>query len=137
MQLRMKVVQGKPRGHCLVFPVGKFMFGRGPECDIRPNSDLISRQHCLLQVGTDSATIRDLGSRNGTLVNGLLLTREHTLAHGDTLQLGPLVLEVILEATPAPKNLTVADTAIAHQDDTALQETVLPAQLPEESAPVR
>src|ERR1022692_3464052 len=101
MQLRMKVVKGKPHGHCLQFPNGEFMFGRGPECDVRPNSDLVSRQHCLLQVTNEGALIRDLGSRNGTLINGELVVGERTLVHGDTLQLGPLVLEVILETASA------------------------------------
>src|SRR5437660_9991309 len=97
MHLRMKVVKGKPHGHCLQFPSGEFMFGRGPECDVRPNSDLVSRQHCLLHVTEDTATIRDLGSMNGTLVNGQLVSAARGLSHGDTLQIGPLVLEVILE----------------------------------------
>jgi pSer/pThr/pTyr-binding forkhead associated (FHA) protein len=97
MNLNLKVVRGKPRGHCLTFPNGEYMFGRGPECDVRPNSDLVSRQHCLLHVTDDAASIRDLGSVNGTLVNGQLVTGPRLLAHGDTLQIGPLVLEVILD----------------------------------------
>ena len=97
MHLRLKVVRGKPRGHCLSFPNGEYMFGRGPECDVRPNSDLVSRQHCLLHVTADTASIRDLGSVNGTLVNGQLVTAARPLVHGDTLQIGPLVLEVVLD----------------------------------------
>src|SRR2546426_1163782 len=100
MRLRLKVVRGKPRGHCLSFPNGEFMFGRGPECDVRPNSDLVSRQHCLLHITEDTASIRDLGSVNGTLVNGQLVTAARALDHGDTLQIGPLVLEVLLDAQP-------------------------------------
>ena len=122
MQLRMKVVQGKPRGHCLVFPVGKFMFGRGPECDVRPNSDLVSRQHCILEVSGDTAIIRDLGSRNGTLINGKLLTSECELTHGDTLQLGPLVLEVMLDPVGVGAGgVAVSDTTLLNQDDTQHQ----------------
>ena len=125
MQLRMKVVKGKPRGHCLVFPVGKFMFGRGPECDVRPNSDLISRQHCMLRVSETGASLRDLGSRNGTLVNGQLLTDERVLCHGDTIQLGPLVLEVVIDVGTTYGNTTLSDTALVNQDDTALNQPAL------------
>ena len=57
MQVRMKVIRGKPKGHFLMFPPGEFMFGRGPECDIRPNSDLVSRQHCILQI-TEAVEVR-------------------------------------------------------------------------------
>ena len=119
MHLRLKVVQGKPRGHCLSFPAGEFMFGRGPECDVRPNSDLVSRQHCLLKVTEEVAMIRDLGSRNGTLVNGKLVTAEQALGHGDTLQVGPLVLEVLLKPEPD----VAAETAEVNQADTASEQS--------------
>ena len=116
MQVRLKVVKGKPHGHCIVFPLGEFMFGRGPECDIRPNSDLISRQHCLLQVSSTVATLRDLGSRNGTLINGQLLLGERILANGDAVQLGSLVLEVILD--PKAMCASLVDTALGAQAGT-------------------
>jgi pSer/pThr/pTyr-binding forkhead associated (FHA) protein len=109
MHLRLKVVKGKPHGHCLTFPGGEFMFGRGPECDVRPNSDLVSRQHCILHVANDAITIRDLGSMNGTLVNGQLVIGARRLSHGDTLQIGPLVLEVLLDSPPDTLAL-MADT---------------------------
>jgi pSer/pThr/pTyr-binding forkhead associated (FHA) protein len=120
MQFRMKVVKGKPQGHFLSFPAGQFMFGRGPECDVRPNSDLISRQHCLLLITRETALIRDLGSRNGTLINGELVVGERPLVHGDTLQLGPLVLEVLLETGPEEEagSVSINDTALVNQDET-------------------
>jgi len=118
MQFRMKVVKGKPQGHCLAFPVGEFMFGRGPECDVRPNSDLVSRQHCLVQVSDLRAVIRDLGSRNGTLVNGQLVVGERELVHGDTVQIGPLVLEVLIEAVAGSVHFSLGETALVSQDET-------------------
>jgi pSer/pThr/pTyr-binding forkhead associated (FHA) protein len=123
MQLRLKVVHGKPQGHCLAFPHGEFMFGRGPECDIRPNSDLVSRQHCIVHVEEDGAVIRDLGSRNGTLVNGQLVQGERKLADGDTLQLGPLVLQVILDMEATGPS--VRDTAVVSPTDTAMEQPAL------------
>jgi pSer/pThr/pTyr-binding forkhead associated (FHA) protein len=63
---------------------------------VRPNSELISRQHCLLRIHGHDVHVRDLGSTNGTLVNGKLLLEECVLANGDTLQFGPLVLELVL-----------------------------------------
>src|SRR5262245_31101826 len=119
MQLRLKVVRGKPRGHCLSFPVGEYMFGRGPECDVRPNSDLVSRQHCLLHIQEDSVTIRDLGSMNGTLVNEQLVTDARPLAHGDKVQIGPLVLEVLLDAEPTELAGALNDTVQASLKATA------------------
>jgi predicted component of type VI protein secretion system len=100
MRARLRVVQGKPQGKHLYFPPGDYYFGRGEECQVRPNSPMVSRQHCLLRVGDGGVWLRDLGSRNGTLVNGRLLDRERQLKSGDQIQIGPLVFELHLEAQP-------------------------------------
>jgi pSer/pThr/pTyr-binding forkhead associated (FHA) protein len=90
----MLVVQGRPHGKSLRFPRGEFVFGRGPECHVRPNSPSVSRQHCLLRVTAEGVLIRDLASTNGTLVNGTRLVGERPLTDGDLVQLGPLVLQL-------------------------------------------
>jgi hypothetical protein len=89
--VKLLVVQERTRGQSLRFPPGEYYFGRGDECHIRPNSGMVSRQHCLLRVTTDGVFLRDLGSRNGTLVNGTLLDGECELHPGDQLQIGPLI----------------------------------------------
>jgi pSer/pThr/pTyr-binding forkhead associated (FHA) protein len=94
MDVQMLVVRGRPRGKSLRFPQGEFLFGRGPECHVRPDSPTISRQHCLLRVAFDGVHLRDLGSTNGTLVNGTRVTQEQPLKDGDLLQLGPVVLQL-------------------------------------------
>jgi pSer/pThr/pTyr-binding forkhead associated (FHA) protein len=96
MDVQLLVVQGRPRGKCLKFPPGEFVFGRGPECHVRPDPDghAISRQHCLLRVAADGVHIRDLGSTNGTLVNGTRVVEERPLCDGDLVQLGPVVLQL-------------------------------------------
>src|SRR5258708_7001632 len=97
MRVKLLVVQGRPHGQSLYFPCGEFVIGRGPECHIRPNSSWVSRQHCLLGVTETAVYLRDLGSRNGTLINGARVMGERKLAGGDRLQLGPLVLQLCLE----------------------------------------
>lgn len=104
MDVSLSVVFGRPRGKCLHFPQGEFVFGRGPECHVRPDSPSVSRQHCLLRVTPDSVLIRDLASTNGTLVNGTRLVGERPLADGDLVQLGPLVLQ--LRCNPACQTLS-------------------------------
>lgn len=118
MSFQLKVAKGKPRGHCLKFPVGEFLIGRGPECDVRPNSDLVSRQHCLLQITEDRVTIRDLGSMNGTLVNGQLVTETRTLIPGDHLQIGPLILEVVGDTEPPTLGASLSETLQSEIDFT-------------------
>jgi len=108
MSVRLLVVHGRPQGKSLLFRRGEFVFGRGSECHIRPNSDWVSRQHCMLHVTPDGVRIRDLGSRNGTLVNGTRVVGERPLQHGDQLQVGPLVFEVQLDQPAEAKGLTPA-----------------------------
>src|SRR5437870_4739332 len=123
MDVHLKVLHGKPRGHCLRFGPGEFVFGRGPECHVRPNSELVSRQHCMLLVKPNGGlSIRDLGSANGTLVNGSRILDEFSLKDGDTLQVGPVVLQVVMAAPPQPSTL---ETAVVNLDETALG---MPAQ---------
>jgi pSer/pThr/pTyr-binding forkhead associated (FHA) protein len=97
MTLRLRIVHGKPNGTQLSFDRGEYLFGRGAECHVRPNSEWVSRQHCLLRVTPEAAWLRDLGSPTGTLVNGVRLLREQLLAQGDLVEVGPLVFEVQID----------------------------------------
>jgi predicted component of type VI protein secretion system len=126
MNLKLLVVQGKPAGKTLLFGPGDYYLGRGPECNIRFNSDWVSRQHCLLRVQGDGAVLRDLGSRNGTLVNGQLLSGDHRLASGELIQIGQVVFEVSL-AGPAAGMPTVQPGEIIRppDQDSAIKEPPL------------
>jgi pSer/pThr/pTyr-binding forkhead associated (FHA) protein len=98
IQVKLVVISGRPQGKSLLFPAGSYMFGRGIECHIRPNSELVSRQHCQLIVTEETAVLKDLGSRNGTLLNGEAVVGERPLKEGDHLQVGPLVFEIHVES---------------------------------------
>jgi len=67
--------------------------GRAKECELRPvadNDTSISRMHAEIEWRPDgSLLVRDLGSRNGTYVNGASVAEEHPLEFGDRLSLGP------------------------------------------------
>jgi pSer/pThr/pTyr-binding forkhead associated (FHA) protein len=148
MNVTLLVVQGRPLGKRLTFPPGEYYFGRGSECHVRPNSDWVSRQHCLLRVADDNASLRDLASRNGTLVNGLLLDGERHLEDGDLLQLGPLVFEVLLDTAIASPSSEVRagsppeikppdgqDPALQPGDPTDNHPTLPPTKLLREQKP--
>jgi pSer/pThr/pTyr-binding forkhead associated (FHA) protein len=115
MQVRLKVLDGKLAGKEIKIPVSKFFIGRGEDCHLRPQSDLISRHHCALVIDETRVVVRDLKSRNGTLVNGEKIAADVTLIQGDTLQVGPLKFEVHIEATQAPKRPKVEDVKEAAQ----------------------
>jgi pSer/pThr/pTyr-binding forkhead associated (FHA) protein len=85
--------------------------GRGPDADIQLIHPLVSRLHAELSLQDGRMQIRDLGSRNGTVVNDELVRSDARFADGEAvLQIGPYVLRVteasILAdetfATPAP-----------------------------------
>lgn len=122
MKIKMRVLRGKPLGHAIQFPEGEFVFGRGPECHVRPNSELVSRQHCLLRVSDKGVQVRDLGSSNGTLVNGSRVVEETYLRNGDVLQLGPLAFQLVLEEDVVSRTdiTTLADTHLMEVKETLL-----------------
>lgn len=67
--------------------------GRGDDADIRLEAASVSRQHIQLTRRGAQTLVHDLGSSNGTLLNGVPLTRPSTLRSGDTLRLGDVQLQ--------------------------------------------
>lgn len=68
------------------------VFGRGIDADVRIMAPEVSRRHAMLEIGTDSVGIEDLGSKNGTLVNGRPIASRHELRSGDAIGIGPSTL---------------------------------------------
>jgi len=68
---------------------GSFIVGRDASADMSlPNENSISRKHAQITRSGNSIVVKDLGSTNGTFVNGLKLNGETTLRPGDTVQFG-------------------------------------------------
>ncbi len=103
MKVQLVVVQGKPEGKSIPLTLPRFRIGRGETCHLRPSSEMVSREHAEFQLTTDAVTVRDLGSRNGTLVNGKAVTDVYTLKHGDLVEVGPLTFAVQIEGAPAAR----------------------------------
>ena len=103
MKVQLVVVQGKPEGKTIPLAGPKFKIGRGEGCQLRPNSDLVSREHAEFELGADSVAVRDLGSRNGTDVNGKPLPKGEpfVLKDGDLVKIGSLTFAVSIEGVPA------------------------------------
>jgi pSer/pThr/pTyr-binding forkhead associated (FHA) protein len=103
MDVKLVVVGGKHPGQEIAVPGPEFLVGRAPECKLRPNSDMVSRRHCMIKIADGKATVRDLGSRNGTLVNGQKIAAEQELRTGDKVKIGPLEFEVHLSTSVSGK----------------------------------
>ena len=98
MQVKLKVLRGKSAGKQVKVPSTSFVIGRGQECHMRPKSDSISRRHCEITVEADVVTVQDLGSKNGTLVNGDRIESPTTLKNGDELRVGRLEFRVLIDS---------------------------------------
>ncbi len=96
MRAKLRVSRGSNKGKTFDVSVPQFVIGRSTGCHLKPQSDAISRQHCALFLRDDHVAVKDLGSRNGTFLNGEALTQEERLATGDELRVGPLQFEVIV-----------------------------------------
>lgn len=84
------------------FPVkeGGVTVGRRQDCHLRVPTRDVSRRHCELVVAKGSVAVRDLGSSNGTFVNGKRVA-ETTLKAGDRLKIGPVTFIVQINGKPA------------------------------------
>jgi pSer/pThr/pTyr-binding forkhead associated (FHA) protein len=114
MKAQLVVVRGKPEGKVIPLVGQSFKIGRGETCHLRPNSEQVSREHAEFSIIGEVISVKDLGSRNGTLVNGKALTTDSCqLKDRDLVQVGPLTFAVsILEtAVAAGKTPTASRTA--------------------------
>ncbi|AKQ63399.1 Adenylate cyclase [Myxococcus hansupus] len=75
-------------------PEGVTSLGRADENDIVLGGDLVSRRHARLYVDGDVLRIEDLGSRNGSRINGAPLQGSKQLVAGDSVALGENTLSV-------------------------------------------
>jgi anti-anti-sigma factor len=90
---------GSPRGRALPIEASRFVIGRDPGCDFRPDAPSVSRIHAQVEHRGSRIFLRDLGSAHGTHVNGRILRGEETeLFDGDEFQLGPVSFTLAIGA---------------------------------------
>lgn len=115
MQVVLKVVGGKNDGREIKIAVPRFIIGRGDTAHLRPSSDLVSREHCEILVADGKVVLNDLKSRNGTFVNGKQLEQSHVAKSGDSLRVGRLQFEVVIDpvkaSTKKPRVESVVEAA--------------------------
>ena len=103
MPLRL-VIRLDERTLRLPLQPGEQILGSSPECDVTVPHFTVSRRHAALQVGNDAIEIKDMGSRNGTTVDGQRIDRPVPVRPGQALAFGgaEAVLEHVSESDLEP-----------------------------------
>lgn len=86
-----------PGGQRIELHEGHYVLGRHLQNDIVLNDTNVSRTHAEFVSAAGEVTVKDLGSTNGTKVNGVLITNEQLLQHGDVINFG--TVQVRFEAS--------------------------------------
>jgi PAS domain-containing protein len=91
---KLVAVGGKLRGKEFILNDGDNVLGRSPDCDHVLAVEGISKKHLQITVNGETAFAEDLGSSNGTIVNGKIIKRI-TIKDGDKIALPNLILQVV------------------------------------------
>jgi pSer/pThr/pTyr-binding forkhead associated (FHA) protein len=100
--------------------------GRREDCDLRIPLGDVSRKHCRLIRDGDGIRIEDLGSSNGTYVNGQRV-QEAILQPGDTVRVGPVLFVLQVDGVPADEDLHPNEGSEAAPSDETGVGTAAPA----------
>lgn len=92
---------------------GNVLIGRSKLCDIRLDSTTVSRHHALIRYTAEGPILIDLGSTNGTKVDGYSI-KEHQLVAGETISVGDSQIEYLLDDT-LQRHFEDAETAVKYE----------------------
>jgi serine phosphatase RsbU (regulator of sigma subunit) len=95
-------LQGPNAGRHFRLGDGASLIGRMPSAAVYLDSLAVSRQHARVVSAAGGFFVEDLGSSNGTYLNGRPIDRRTPLTESDTLQIGPYVLALRPEPAPPP-----------------------------------
>ncbi|QDU79993.1 Phosphoserine phosphatase RsbU [Polystyrenella longa] len=109
--------------------------GRHPECDIFLNSDMVSRRHARVYTNGGQVFIEDLGSGNGTFINGQRVNQPTAIKNEDRVKIGPILFrfdstQAMNKTAPIPLLSSVPDGTLLSIDfdftpDDAEQPTIM------------
>jgi len=126
MDATLKVLSGFLSGQSVRLS-RKLLIGRAEDCDVQVESQFVSAHHCVVLLEEYTLRLRDLGSKNGTYVNGRKIgTHMITLLHGDTVSVGDVNLRI--ELTPETDGADFIPPSVSPPD--------VPSAFPQASDPV-
>lgn len=128
MDFQLNIIRGRGASETVKLVDGVTTVGRQDDCQLRIKSSQVSRKHCEIFEKKGLLLVKDLGSSNGTFVNGQRIDGQRVIEPGDMLTIGPVKLKVSKVGEAAP---TRPATAAVKPGDTAVVE-VLNAEVADE-----
>jgi serine phosphatase RsbU (regulator of sigma subunit) len=121
MTLRVQVQSAQGRSADYEFDQAEIVIGRGANAAVVIADARVSRQHARIVRRDGQWWVEDLGTRNGTLLNGAAMTAAAHLAPGDRLEIGGAVLRIMGQAAEATGAAApdAASTAASRSSETA------------------
>lgn len=101
-EAKLVIVKSNALEEDIVLKDEEIVIGRDEEADLTVDDDRLSRKHCKISQDGGQFVISDLGSSNGTFVNGVKVT-EKTLENNDKIQIGSNVLQFQVERVVVPQ----------------------------------
>jgi pSer/pThr/pTyr-binding forkhead associated (FHA) protein len=88
------ITQGNQTGQSAALADGVILIGRGADCQIILDDDYVSTRHARVVSGDNGIYLEDLGSTNGSYVNGQRITAPTTITMSDTVRIGKTILKL-------------------------------------------
>lgn len=121
------LIEGPHVGSYFPLSDGKNTIGRALGCPIRLEDHSVSRHHADVEKTDTGWIVRDLGSKNGTSVNGNLITDAVVIGHKDVVKVGIYVLRLVTQEIGMEEELELPQEA-AISEKTVLAETPAPPE---------
>lgn len=117
MDFQLLIVRGRGASETIQLSDGVTSVGRHDDCQLRIKSSQVSRKHCELFEKKGLLMVKDLGSSNGTFVNGKRVQGQRVLEPGDELTIGNVKLKVakigeVPPPAPSQPAMKPGDTAV-------------------------
>jgi pSer/pThr/pTyr-binding forkhead associated (FHA) protein/tetratricopeptide (TPR) repeat protein len=133
------LIEGPHVGSYFPLSEGKNTIGRSLGCPVRLEDHSVSRHHADLEKTETGWIVRDLGSKNGTHVNGKLISDAVVIGHKDLIKVGIYLLRLVTQEIGMEEELELPPEA-AVSEKTIISETRLPPEamtheMPKEEVP--